>query len=145
MLSEFATMFASILLHAFERTTRSGYLDEAITRYRDLYKISAAPKLIHFDVGHNPFVILWKRVSICSPAVARRTSRNSCNSALSFASDSSGEVFTRFEISCFWAINARANRRPSTSIAFEMAMSLLQETPVLCPTLQTQHHLLGMG
>ena len=83
MLSEFATMFASILLHAFERTTRSGYLDEAITRYRDLYKISAAPKLIHFDVGHNPFVILWKRVSICSPAVARRTSRNSCNSALS--------------------------------------------------------------
>jgi hypothetical protein len=55
------------------------------------------------------------------------------------ANDASGAVFTRFEIPCIWATAARINMHPSASIAYETAMSLLQETLVFCPTLQTQH------
>ncbi|KAN0131168.1 CHAT domain containing protein [Lactarius tabidus] len=55
------------------------------------------------------------------------------------ANDASGEVFTRVKISCIWADIARIYMHPSASIAYEMAMSLQQETLVFCPTLQTQH------
>ena len=55
------------------------------------------------------------------------------------AKDISGEVFIRFEFSCHWASHARANLHPSVSTAYETAMSILQETLVFCPTLQTQH------
>ena len=61
------------------------------------------------------------------------------------ANDGSGEVFRRFEISCNWAILARANRHPSASTAHETAMSLLQETLDSCPTLQIQHHRLSLA
>ena len=55
------------------------------------------------------------------------------------ANDGPGEVFRRVNISFFWACLARTNMHPSVSIAYETAMSLLQETLVFCPTLQTQH------
>jgi hypothetical protein len=38
-----------------------------------------------------------------------------------------------------WAVKARVEMHPSASLAYETAMSLLQETLILCPTLQTQH------
>jgi len=53
-----------------------------------------------------------------------------------------GEIFRRIQISEMWAINARAQAHPSTSVAYEKVMSLMQEALVLSPTLQTQHFLL---
>ncbi|KAN0141047.1 CHAT domain containing protein [Lactarius tabidus] len=55
------------------------------------------------------------------------------------ANHGSWDVPTRFEISWFWASLARVNMHPSVPRAYETAMSLLQETLVFCPTLQTQH------
>jgi hypothetical protein len=49
------------------------------------------------------------------------------------SNDSSGEVFIRLKNSCFWAVIARAGKHPSAKIAYETAMSLLQDT------LQSQH------
>ena len=135
--SEIAKMFATILYFAHGHTGRSGYLNEAITIYRDVRKMSATPKMSHFDAGwmlHNALILrgphpqdFEELMQLC-PALAN---------------DVSGEVYTRFLISCYWAANARANLFPSASLAYKTAMSLLQETLLFCPTLQTQHHRLA--
>jgi CHAT domain-containing protein len=49
------------------------------------------------------------------------------------------QAYQRLELSCSWAIKARVGAHPSTSVAYEKAMSLLQDTLVFSPTLQTQH------
>ena len=138
---DFAIAFADILLHAYRRTKRLDYLNEAITMYHDLHKISTAPKLTHFDVGCELHDALFARFQLLhlSRDIEEFTQLSS-----ELANDGSGEVFTRFEMSCFWATAARVNIHPSASIAYETAMSLLQETLVFCPTLQTQHHRLTL-
>ena len=56
------------------------------------------------------------------------------------ANDESREVFARFKIACGWARAARIISSPIVSTAYETALSLLQQTLVFCPTLQTQHY-----
>ena len=135
--SDLTRVFAGILMHAYRRTERLDYLNEAITTYCNLRKMSAATKLSHFHVGcelHNSLIVrlgLLRRPQDFEELMELTSD---------LANDGSGEVFLRFDISCFWAANSRANRLPSVSIAYETAMSLLQETVFFCPTLQTQHH-----
>jgi tetratricopeptide (TPR) repeat protein len=139
--SELAVMFAGILHEAYESTKRSDYLNEAITRFRDLYKVPA-PQVTRFDVGHELHTCLNARL-------VSKLSFNLGQEPQDFeelmqlfpevANNSSGEVFTRFGTSCIWAIIARNGMHPSVSIAYETAMSLLQETLVFSPTLGTQH------
>ena len=104
--------------------------------------MSTAPKLNHFHVGYELHESLKERVRLLRRPQDLEELMQLC---YELVNDSSGEVFTRFQISCFWAANsrARAHLRPSASIAYEMAMSLLQETLIFCPTLQTQHHRLA--
>ena len=135
--SAIAKMFATILYFAHGRTRRSGYLNEAITIYRDVRKMSATPKMSHFDAGwmlHDALLLRGPHPQDFEELMQLWPE---------LANDVSGEVFTRFQISCYWAANARANLLPSTALAYETAMSLLQETLVFRPTLQTQHHLLA--
>jgi CHAT domain-containing protein/tetratricopeptide (TPR) repeat protein len=136
--TEFARAFAEILSNAYQSTKRLDYLNEAITTLHDLHKrISAPNKAMHFNVGHGLLHSLIVRLRL----LARREDlEDLMQLCLELANDTSGEVFTRFRISCIWAIAARANRHPSASIAYGTAMSLLQETVVFSPTLQTQHH-----
>ena len=132
----FFDAFAGILLLAYERTGRLDYLNEAVATYQDLRKISAASKLSHFDVGRRLRESLIVRFRLLRlPQDLEELMQLSSE----LANDSSGEVFIRFEISRLWAHSARATLYPSASIAYETAMSLLQETLVFCPTLQTQH------
>jgi len=46
---------------------------------------------------------------------------------------------SQFKISCQWALLSQVGARPSISTAYETAMSLMQETLVFSPTLQTQN------
>ena len=132
--------FADVLWSAHQRTERLDYLNEAITRYRDLYKASAASKMSHFQVGCGFCLTLKTRFGLLH---LPQDFAEVMQLFPELVNDDSGEVFARFDISCFWAANARANRLPSVSIAYETAMSLLQETLFFCPTLQTQHHRLA--
>jgi hypothetical protein len=129
-------MFANILFHAYQSTKRSDYLNEAITTLRDLRKISAPNKVTHFDVG---YLLLQSLVARLNLFHRREDFEELMQLCPELANDDSGEVFTRFKIPCIWATAARVNMHPSASIAYETAMSLLQETLVFCPTLQTQH------
>jgi CHAT domain-containing protein len=139
LLSELTRMFASILFEAYKPTKRSDYLNEAITAHRDLRKM-LAPKETRFDVGHVLFLSLAARFKLFRRPQDFEELMQLCPE---LANDGSSEVFTRFEITCLWATLARVCLHPSASLAYETAMSLLQETLVFCPTLQTQHHRLS--
>jgi tetratricopeptide (TPR) repeat protein len=134
--SELSRTFAEVLFHAYEPTKRLDYLDEAITTFRDLRKISAPNKVTHFDTGYTLLLSLARRLLLFG---RREDFEELMQLCPELANDASGAVFTRFKIPCIWAKVARAAMHPSASIAYETAMSLLQETLVFCPTLQTQH------
>jgi tetratricopeptide (TPR) repeat protein len=136
--SGLAKLFSTILLYAYKSTKRSDYLNEAITALRDLRKISAPDKShkTHFEVGHLLFRSLVARLELFHHL---KDVEELIQLGPELSNDASREVFTRFEIPCIWATVARVNMHLSASIAYETAMSLLQETLVFCPTLQTQH------
>jgi CHAT domain-containing protein len=134
--SDLARAFATILFHSYQSAKRSDYLNEAIATLCDLRKIRAPNKVIHFDVGYRLLKSLVVRLNLFR---RREDFEEVMQLCPELANDTSGEVFTRFEIPCIWATVARVNMHPSASIAYETAMSLLQETLVFCPTLQTQH------
>jgi tetratricopeptide (TPR) repeat protein len=127
--------FAHILFEAYQRTNRLDYLNEAITLYRDLRK-GSVPKSIRFHAGYK----LLKSVIARSNLFHLRPDIEEAVQLLpELANDGTAEVFTRFNISCGWAYYARISGQPSASVAYETAMSLMQETLVFSPTLQTQH------
>jgi hypothetical protein len=134
--SALAKVFAIILFHAFESTGRPDYLNESITMLRDLRKISSPNKANHFNVGD---ALLWSLCTRLNLFHRREDFEELMQLYPELANDVSGPVFTRFWIPCSWATVARLTMHPSASIAYETAMSLLQETLVFCPTLQTQH------
>ncbi|KAN0130705.1 CHAT domain containing protein [Lactarius tabidus] len=134
-LNELASMFASILLRAYQRTEKSDYLNEAITVYRDLRKVSA-PKATHFHVGYLLYQSLILRHDLFHLPQDFEELMQLCPE---LANDSSGDILSRVDIPRFWSTAARMNMHPSASTAYETAMSLLQEILVFCPTLQTQH------
>jgi CHAT domain-containing protein/tetratricopeptide (TPR) repeat protein len=133
-----AIHFADILLQAHRRTHRFDYLDEAIATYRDLRKVSALsnPKAVHFRVGEG---LLQSLISRLGSSHLRQDLEEIMQLFPELANDGSADVFFRFKISCGWAHNARLFGCPSISTAYETTMSLLQETLVFAPTLQTQH------
>jgi CHAT domain-containing protein len=128
-------LFAGILLEAYQCTKRSDYLDEAITTCRDLRKMSTA-KVAHFDVG----LVLLKSLMTRQALSHRLQDYEELMQLIpKLANDHSGELLTRFNISCYWATSAHLGWHSSTSIAYEIAMSLLEDALVFSPTLQTQH------
>ena len=135
--AELATMFATVLFHAHISTNRLDYLNEAIATFRDIRKVST-PTKSRFHVG---CMLLWALIGRFGwfLGMYRPDFEEFIQLCPEIANDVSGEVFTRFEIPCVWATVARLKTHPSASTAYEMAMSLLQETLIFCPTLQTQH------
>jgi CHAT domain-containing protein len=131
----FYKTFADILYFAHQCTKRLDYLNEAISGYRDLRKLSAA-KITHFQVVYMLLQSLFARFKSSN---LWRDFDELMQLFPELVNDDSAEVFNRFEISDFWASMARLNKHPSMSSAYETAMSLLQETLVFSPTLQTQH------
>ena len=55
------------------------------------------------------------------------------------ANDEHERISNRFLISCEWARCARTRRHPSTPAAYDAAISLMQDTLILAPTLEIQH------
>jgi CHAT domain-containing protein len=130
-----AHAFADLLFESYRHTMRLDYLDNAIDVYRDLCKVEGLERhyfmaacgllrslLARFDLFHRRQDI--EEVMQIYPT---------------FADDRFTEPYLRFVASCTWAQCARLNAHPSVLTAYEKAMSLMQETLVFTPTLQTQH------
>ena len=130
-------MFARVLLEAYQCTHRSNYLDEAIATCRYLHNMSAAEGTwVRFQSG----LTLWHSlITRLKSSFDQEDFEELMRLLPELANDDSSEVFGRVMISFFWAGLAQINMHPSVSIAYETAMSLLQEALVFCPTLQTQH------
>ncbi|KAH9162269.1 CHAT domain-containing protein [Lactarius sanguifluus] len=133
-----AIMFAQILLQAHQRTNKLEYLDEAIITHRDLRNVSAQ-KPVHYQMGEG---LLRSLIARCNLLHLEQDTEEVMQLFHEVVNDGSAEAFRRFQISYGWAHNARLRTHPSISIAYETAMSLLEETLVFSPTLQIQHFLL---
>ena len=139
--SGFTKAFAAILLEAYKCTERLNYLDEAITTLRYLHNMLAEKGTRdNFNTGWQLSDSLNVRLQLFP---GREDSEELMQLFRELANNDSGEVFTRVQISFKWASSARINMHPSVSIAYQTAMSLLQEALVFCPTLQTKHHRLA--
>ena len=127
--------FAHILSCAYDRTKRLNYLNEAITAYRGVRKMST-PTTIHWTAGECLLTYLVARHQFLH---RRRDFKEIIRLYPELANDGSCEVFDRFKIACEWASTAQFYGHPSMSTAYETAMFLMQETLVFSPTLQIQH------
>ena len=131
-----ALHFALILSHAHLQTKRLDYLNEAITTFRDLRKVSA-PKVIHFEAGEWLLIFVHQRYGFLH---LRQDLEEFMQLFPELANDGSAVAVRRFKISCFWALCARLHaHRSVVSTAYETALSLLQQTLIFSPTLQAQH------
>ena len=135
--SEITRMFAELLFGAYQFTKRSNYLDEAITTFRYLHNMSAAKGTwVHFNSGWTFWKALIARLQLFPD---QEDFEELMQLSPKLANDDSEEMFRRVKISFFWAGLARVNMHRSVPIAYETAMSLLQDALVFSPTLQTQH------
>ena len=127
--------FVEILYHAYLRTNTLDYINEAISIYRGISK--NCPEKLGRTMGTTGLIPLltlrWKalhnhqdfdEVMLLYPLTL---------------DDIFWQDYQRLEYSCSWAVAARLGAHHSTSIAYEKAMTLLQDTLVFSPTLQTQH------
>ncbi|KAI9445751.1 CHAT domain-containing protein [Lactarius psammicola] len=128
--------FAAILFYAHQRTNRLDYLNEAITAYRDIRKVPGVKK-VHYLAANGLLYSLKARFSLFR---RRQDIEEVMQLYPILVNDECAEVFRRFNLSCGWAHDARLLVDPSNLTAYERAMTLMQETLVFSPTLQTQHY-----
>jgi CHAT domain-containing protein/tetratricopeptide (TPR) repeat protein len=128
---------------AFTRTDDVEHLNDSITTYRDLLSMPGA-HWIHFHSIQSLLLALLLRFELLKDVEDSdemiRMFVVAVNDNNSFA-----KVPSRFEVACQWASFARYSRHPSVVDAYESAFSLMQDTLIYAPTLETQHfHLVGM-
>jgi tetratricopeptide (TPR) repeat protein len=120
---------------AFRRTDDVKHLNDSITAYRDLLSIPGA-RWMHFRS------IQWLLLALLSRFKLLKDMKDSDEiirlSAVA-VNDSYATLPSRFEIACDWALLARVFRHPSATVAYESAISLMQDALAYAPTLEIQH------
>ena len=125
------------LLMAFERNGRTEYLDESIDLHSDVLKMQdIRATLIRFPILLRLLSSLSTRLRLLSHTQDLAEIIHILPLAVG---DSHASVHDRFELSCFWASVSRTAMHASVSTAYESAMSLMQSSLVIAPTLKTQH------
>ncbi|KAH9965644.1 CHAT domain-containing protein [Russula compacta] len=128
-------MHGELLFRAFRLTKKINCLDESITVYRELFKTSPRPISPH-DVARPLITSLFSRFRLLKE---RRDLDEIMRLFAIAVADTSREVPRRFKTSCEWMLTARDSEHPSTPIAYENSISLMQESLSFAPTLHTQH------
>jgi CHAT domain-containing protein len=129
---------AEFLSEAYRHTSSLNYLDEAIVTFRHVLHVPGT-NIVHFQVAKGLFNCIderWKlfhEMQDFEEMMSLFSAQVNCGSEV---------AFRRFRISCRWASEARAHTHPCTFEAYENAVSLMQETLVFSPTLQSQYDLL---
>ena len=127
-----------ILLHRlFDLTGNIEYLHESITRHRDLLKLPRVPgpTNIH-SITANLIDCLRIRFNRFKD---RRDAEEILELFAVAVTDTSTDVPLRFRTSHKWCHVARLYSHPSTLLAYQIAISLMQESLSFAPTLKTQH------
>lgn len=136
LVSHPASCLGHLLFHEFRRTDKIDYLHEAITVLRGIFKLPGA-QWNHFSLSRVLLTFLFSRFSLLND----RKDLDEVMQLFSVAvNDTRASAPDRFETSCAWADDARTYMHPTTSIAYESAISLMQDSLLFAPTLETQHH-----
>ena len=116
--------FAEIIFEAYQRTNTLGYLDEAISIYRSIYKNS--PQTISRHVAK--LGLLARLIQRWKVLHHRQDMDEIMELYAVLADDKYRQVYERLKQSCQWAFTARVVAHPSTSVAYEKAMSVARHS-----------------
>jgi tetratricopeptide (TPR) repeat protein len=131
--------FQKHFLYDFEPRT----LDASIRCCRDALALSPSGQLSRFEPLHTLALSLSLR-SLSFSAYVRREDFDESMALFQSALDDEQHAHphAKYEIASQWATCARAGRNPCTAFAYQTAMSLMQSSLTLGPTLAVQHRLL---
>ena len=131
--------FGRILFEGFKRTGNINHLNESIHAYRQLLD-HRLPKYMRNGIFHGLLEALNVRCEI-SPGHRTQDLQEVVELCPHFLRDGS-KFFSlphHLHHTCVWALRAHAIQHPSTSTAYETALSLMQNVAPFSPTLQLQH------
>jgi len=130
-----AEALGKVLFHAFKCTDNIEYLDKSIVAFRNILGMPST-KSAHFQV----IVKLFNALSDCYNLYGDEKDFDEIMELCSIASkDTYANVPDRFRSSSIWAEIARHNGHRTTSTAYEATLSLMEDTLLFAPTLETQH------
>jgi len=128
-------VLGDLLFRAYRHTGNAEYLNESIVVRRDLVNMPDAPLAL--------FRTILELISSLLSRFLLSKDRRDIDEALELypiaAVNINANVPDRFAISHAWARIARAFNHPSTSTAYEFAISFMQESLTFAPTLEIQH------
>jgi len=137
------SQLAQILFRAFHCTDDMGYLNESITLFRGILKSPVAPSVRRKIIEQLLLALfLFFRLLRLHEAVDTEEIMQLFPIA---AASTCAKIPVLFRISCKWAVFARYHRHPSTSTAYERAISLMKDSLAFGPTLEIQHNRLVSG
>jgi len=126
---------AQLLFEAFHCTDDMAHLNESITLLRDVLK-SPVKSLTSLGIILRLLSALRSRLLSSHEMVDFEEIMQLFPIA---AADTQAKIPDRFRISCQWVEVARGCGHPSTSTAYESAISLMKDSLAFSPTLETQH------
>jgi hypothetical protein len=129
--------FGTMLFEAFKRTKNIEYLNESITAYRQSLQ-RPLPPFLRFGSLFQLCVSLSTRAR-SFPDHSAQDMEDLLKLLPQCINDEQLCLPERFRMACFWALHARRIGHPSVSAAYATAMSLMQDTLLVIPTLQLQH------
>lgn len=115
------------------------HLERSITCCRDALELCPRGQMSRFELLQTLAVSLSLRSSVLRRAVDFEESMALFRSALD---EEYAHPHAKYEIASQWAARARVCQHPLTALAYETAISLMQGSLTIGPTLEVQHRLL---
>ena len=132
----------NILRCAFKETREISYLNESIAVSYDILELKTARKS-HFHITQALVQSLLTREKLLGRIEDRHEAIRLMSVSIDYPNAPEPD---RFLLSCHWAILARSIRHPTTLTAYKSAMSLMQKSLSIAPTVSVQHtRLVKMG
>jgi CHAT domain-containing protein len=135
-------LFGLILSEAFKRTDKIKYLDESIISLGRALQYPFA-KHLRSGILHRLTLSLLTRCA-CFQGRQMQDVDEGAKRLSQCVDDEHASWTDRFQLACLWASFARNFRHPSTSTAYENAISSMQMVLPFAPTLPLQHDKLAM-
>ena len=130
-----AKALGEVLFHAFKCTGDIEYLNKSIATFRNILRMSIS------KWGHFRVIVGLHDALLVHYTIFR--DKKDFDEVMQLCSMGSKDSYTnardRAKLSRGWAENARLNGHHTTSTAYETALSLMEDTLLLAPTLETQH------
>jgi CHAT domain-containing protein len=124
-----------VLLFTFNKTGKISYLDESITIGYDILKLKP-PQMFHFGI----VLELVSSLIIRAKLLKRIEDQLEAIQLMSVTINNEyGREPGRFKLSCVWAGVARSADHTTTLAAYKTAMSLMERSLSLAPTVSVQH------